>query len=103
MGVNKRFIWIDDLRRKVLTKFSDPEVKMIMDCAEKCHPTEVTISKLEFVRRMRGYKQSELSRASGVSTTCIHNLEMGRTTYPHPDTLALLAETLGVSVDDIIE
>ncbi len=54
------------------------------------------------VRRARGYTQSELAKATGISQSAIANYEKG---YRRPDMVRAkrLADVLNISLDDIYE
>ena len=52
--------------------------------------------------RMRaGLQQKELAKRSGLPPATISNFEMGKTT-PRIDTVELLADALGLSIDEYI-
>ena len=97
-------ISIEDLRHKLgLRGYGDREIRMVMECAEKCHPVAVEISRLKYKRLMHGMTIEELSRKSGVANITIYNIENGLTKRPRLDTLSAIADALGVPVDAIIE
>lgn len=52
-------------------------------------------------RRQREWSASDLSRRSGVSVDAIRSLESGRVPTPSFLTIARLAESLGLDLDDL--
>ena len=58
-------------------------------------------SPLAVYREWRGYNQSSLSKASGVHRVQIADIEAGRS-KGSVDTLKKLAETLNVSIDELV-
>ncbi len=58
------------------------------------------MKKLKFERISQGEKQWDLARKTGIPNYRISNLENGRA-EPKPEELSILAEALGVSVEEI--
>jgi tetratricopeptide (TPR) repeat protein/DNA-binding XRE family transcriptional regulator len=56
-------------------------------------------TRLSACRRSAGLTQQELAGRSGLSVRAISNLELGRATLPHPDTVHRLADALGLQGD----
>jgi transcriptional regulator with XRE-family HTH domain len=54
------------------------------------------------LRQMRGWKQAELARRSGIHQAMISNLERDRYASPTGETLERLAAAFGVSVDMLL-
>lgn len=59
-----------------------------------------SLLRLKELIQSKGTTGKELSEAVGVSQTSITNIIQGRT-FPKPDLLVLLAETLGVDIRDL--
>jgi transcriptional regulator with XRE-family HTH domain len=55
------------------------------------------------LRRKKGWTQTELARRSGVKQGVLSCIESGRTKHPRSDTLAAIAEALGVTVEKLME
>ena len=55
------------------------------------------------LRKKKGWTQSELSRRSGVKQGVLSDIESGKTKHPRCDTLAAIAEALGVPVDKLLK
>ena len=58
----------------------------------------------ELIRRLRderGWTQAQLSRESGLTITCLSNLERGATKYPNPVTVAGLAAAFGLQPSEL--
>ena len=53
-------------------------------------------------REKRGLSQIELARLSGISQVTISALEKGRNSGGNLDTLELLADALGLSIDEYV-
>lgn len=58
--------------------------------------------RLRELREAKGISQQELSRLSGVKTSTIGMLELGRRACPRLDTAQRLALALGCKVDDLL-
>lgn len=59
----------------------------------------------EYMRRARqkaGMTAVQLSEKSGVSRETIHSLESGRVRYGRLDNIMLLADALGLSIDEYV-
>lgn len=54
-------------------------------------------ARLRALRAERGYSKSSFARAVGVTTTCVWNWEEGNT-YPRPEALKRIGNTLGTTV-----
>lgn len=54
-------------------------------------------ARLRSLRAERGYSKSSFARAVGVTTTCVWNWEEGNT-YPRPEALKRIGNTLGTTV-----
>lgn len=61
---------------------------------------ETVIRKL---REKKGWSQSELARRAGIRQGVLSYIESGRTKHPRSDTLAAIANALGVNVDRLIK
>lgn len=57
--------------------------------------------KIAEARRKAGVTQAALARAAGVTETCVYQWEHGLTT-PTTKRLKLIADTLGVTVDELL-
>lgn len=88
---------------KLRSWFSDPECHKFAQMIERCHPVSVDITKLEFVRRMKGLTVKELADKAGVSTTAIYCIEKRIVKRSRMDTIQLLAEALDCAVDNIMD
>lgn len=53
-------------------------------------------------REKRGLTQPELARLSGISQVTISALEIGRNSGGNLDTIELLADALGLSIDEYV-
>ena len=53
-------------------------------------------------REKRGLTQPELARISGISQVTISALEIGRNSGGNLDTIELLADALGLSIDEYV-
>ena len=53
-------------------------------------------------RERAGLSQSELARLSGISQVTISALEIGRNSGGNLDTIELLADALGLSIDEYV-
>ncbi len=53
-------------------------------------------------RKKKGISQDKLSKLAGVTYNTIIKIESGATLNPRVDTLRLIAEGLGVTVDNLI-
>ena len=53
-------------------------------------------------REKRGLTQPELARLSGISQVTISALEIGRSSGGNLDTIELLADALGLSIDEYV-
>ena len=53
-------------------------------------------------REKRGLTQLELARRSGISQVTISALEIGRNSGGNLDTIELLADALGLSIDEYV-
>ena len=54
------------------------------------------------LRRKKGLSQMELARRAGVKQSVISYIESGRTKHPRIDTLAAIADVLGVSIEKLM-
>ena len=54
------------------------------------------------LREKKGWSQSELARRAGVKQGVLSYIESGKTKHPRSDTLAAIANALGVNVDRLI-
>jgi transcriptional regulator with XRE-family HTH domain len=59
--------------------------------------------RLRQAREAHGWTMHELARRSGLKTSIISRLEAGKQPGAHSETLKILAETLGVSADYLLE
>jgi transcriptional regulator with XRE-family HTH domain len=55
------------------------------------------------LRRRLGITQSELARRAGIRQGVLSYIENGRTKHPRIDTLAAIANALGVTVDELLK
>ena len=55
------------------------------------------------LRRKLGITQSELARRAGIRQGVLSYIENGRTKHPRIDTLAAIANALGVTVDELLK
>ena len=55
------------------------------------------------LRRKLGITQTELARRAGIRQGVLSYIENGRTKHPRIDTLAAIANALGVTIEDLIE
>ena len=53
-------------------------------------------------REKRGLSQCELAKLSGISQVTISALEIGRNSGGNLDTIELLADALGLSIDEYV-
>ncbi|MFV9567171.1 helix-turn-helix domain-containing protein [Thermoanaerobacter mathranii] len=60
------------------------------------------MTKLEFLRRTKGFTQREFAEKLGIHPTIISQMEKGFR-KPYPKFLQKSAEILGVKVDDLID
>jgi XRE family transcriptional regulator, regulator of sulfur utilization len=58
--------------------------------------------RLRQAREAHGWSMHELERRSGLKTSIISRLETGKQPGAHSETLKILAETLGVSIDYLL-
>lgn len=58
--------------------------------------------RLRHYRIRKGFSQKELAKVSGVSEQAISNIE-AKGTMPYPGTLKKLADTLGISIEQLLE
>ena len=56
--------------------------------------------KLKQVREMKGYSRDELAEKTGINTSTIYRIEIGKT-KPHGITLRTLAKALGVKLEEL--
>lgn len=61
---------------------------------------ELLAVRVRELRRERGLTQRELAQAAGLSRSVVARIEQGNA-KPHPDSLAAIAYTLGLSVSDL--
>jgi len=54
-------------------------------------------------RLERGWTQSELAKRSGVSQSTISQIESGERKYPRVHNIKKIAETLEVSIEELID
>lgn len=59
--------------------------------------------KIALLRKEKGWTQAELANACNLSRGYIAAIEEGREPHPKLKTLALIANSLGVSIADLVE
>ena len=60
-------------------------------------------NRIKELRRVAGWTQQDLSRASGLSRSYISRLEMGDIALPSSDRLRALSAALGTTPDDLLQ
>lgn len=55
------------------------------------------------LRERRGWTQSELARKAGIKQGVLSDIETGKTKHPRIDTIAAIAQALGVPVEKLIQ
>lgn len=58
-------------------------------------------NKFRIARMSKGYTQTELARQTGISRATINSIERGHNQRPSDETMIVLAEFLGCSIEDI--
>lgn len=56
---------------------------------------------VKYYREKAGLSQDGLARKTGITTTGIGNIEQGRVMTPRLDKIGLIADALGVTIDDL--
>ena len=64
--------------------------------------TETFGARLRALRKAHGVTVPQLAQAAGVGKVTIWECERGEVAYPRMDTLILLADTLGVTLDELV-
>ena len=58
---------------------------------------------IKTLRERRGWSQSELARKAGIRQGVLSDIESGKTKHPRVDTIAAIAQALGVPMEKLMK
>lgn len=58
---------------------------------------------IKTLRERRGWSQSELARKAGIRQGVLSDIESGKTKHPRIDTIAAIAQALGVPMEKLMK
>ena len=63
---------------------------------------EVDGTRIKAARQIAGFSQEKLARKAGISRGALQLIESGKTLHPFPETIQVIAQTLGVQVESLL-